>query len=593
MTCEVGQGVEAFAIKYNHSWVISSNKRIGILKPKFAHLNFRVRDSTGCFHLHIAACNDNTELLEYLIMEDIDHSTFTCDNGSTPLHSAIQCKAGSAFIWLLSKMNIFNSVWNFRKLKTLVWYIMHSTFNGTVIQNIDNLHTLNIITKHLLNVSSFNRIDEFDSFNRTIMFYILKYGHVEYLSDLMAERPDETVELLLMRDFFGNSPLTYALRSLLNPTHVIIDVREFMHQRFNDSVDEMLVLSPTEYAIASTSVFMLERNLLTKTDILRALKIIIKKKNFNLARFFIKNVFAYSDVVQTKTLQMFLNHDESALLTLNYLLFINKNILQNNITVQKSVFLCLTCKEMLSRCMNHKLAEKHLLMQHYFKHILEIPSFDVFTELIFNPVLMKRVSSCVDKKGHNLLDIAIMTGNTNLSVWFLKKGWKSTLSITDIMHTTIFGEGTTSELTPLIITEPFYISESNKIMKVSFFNSTILRKQYAESSIYNITELSSTTLKLLQNKVNYKKFTTLTMLYFEKDVFLSELMNNSQLNISVNSICRVNSYNFSLAHLLALSGYTSTLKVLVRLFGRDILNCSNKHKFTPLYMAGVFGMQET
>ncbi|KAH3871896.1 hypothetical protein DPMN_035111 [Dreissena polymorpha] len=49
-----------------------------------------VRDSTGCFHVHIAACNDNTELLEYLIMEDIDHSTFTCDNGSTPLHSAIQ-----------------------------------------------------------------------------------------------------------------------------------------------------------------------------------------------------------------------------------------------------------------------------------------------------------------------------------------------------------------------------------------------------------------------------------------------------------------------------------------------------------------------
>ncbi|KAK3094314.1 hypothetical protein FSP39_000206 [Pinctada imbricata] len=515
------------------------------------------KDSINATPLHYGMCHKHIDVIGFLIFRGFSASAKTL-NGSTPIHSAASC--GSYIIlFLLEERGIVQE--SFELTDNLNRSFMHNLFilvGDQFSRGLSTLHVNQITDNSFMHTyflkSKYIKLHVHlkDKYKRTYMHYAAIFGHVHffdlYMSELLNFDTDQSV-LLQETDEKNNSVVDLLFYSLpfFNTVgfHRDCPLDEMFYKHCN--VNHSLILSPHETCLLYTfQRFHWNHDIFSMTKLQKYIKHAIKQNSLNsivIMKSYTKDRFhAAVEQIMPWILRNIIEYDKTGFMVS---LFFNKSFDFCNRRFEESIL--------------HK-------VMHNDNNKLWVHS-PFYGGSPIRTYLSLHVENCFDKSGYNLLQRAVSGGHQGAIKFLLEK--KVSLSVTTRTGADV--------LSLLIVQSPSF--ERTEFFKNSFYtakqevwnNEGIEKRIFYKNDIKKLKSYDSVGELLLQQP---------------------DIREMAYARLKLNE-CLENSYALSTIHILAAKGLKSIIEYAVTKYGKDILNCRNRHNFTAYFFADIFGHEDT
>ena len=599
LACEKGMGLA-------HLLAYSGTQEMIEHIQKVEKLNFKAT-ALGVSPMHLAACAGNIHFLTNanLLGANLD---VTSNNGSSLYHSAISCRS---YIGLVSMGNLPYKRDNLGM--SLGLYLVKDpkiTPHNHVLEKLKNVIEL-LILEHLIN-SKLNFITERDYRKRNFFHYALRNGYYHLIKYLLNSKPNLSLLLLQQRDEQGNTPITYAINSLKpsrNESDGVYKFPEKCHYtdvfrdtECLDATDLTQLVPPVELSILY--VMMHVENPTIKSAISGELRNIILGSKMYLIAYLFSN----------KTRNMDLRQE--------VLYAINRGPEPYNMLT-----LALLSPETLLNCDTRNTDPPlHALLKHMDALLLalgenKVPFLNMFKSKAAEDFLL----TCIDKNGMSLIERAVNDG----ALLFLKllidicqeRSVNLNADFDKILNNLILLKMNTKshdleierrqKIRQLIVTKSNLqvrnanitlakneTQEGKVLRRINYFNNISSRNFKTEYVILRkampnnepITKFDAEIFKLLKNDDQYLNFEP--MFWIRKDELFETILLSFGGRVDLSKLC-ARKITLSLIHLMAAANMHKGISVLVEKAPFNVLNCTNKHGVTPLYLAKVFRAEAT
>ncbi|XP_045180030.2 uncharacterized protein LOC123539460 [Mercenaria mercenaria] len=569
--CETGLPIVHIAAKFDHVWFGTMLKSYGL------EANWNEKDRKGCFAIHQAACHNRLKMLTYLneiLNKNVNF--LKCQNGSTPLHSAISCTAVSATEVLLLKQKKYLS--ESASMRTSL--LMHAVSRNFGIELAVDTETTERNTAAIFSMLFIDETDlkYVDERGRNILHIAISKGHFYVVSYLYSKYPKLSETLHKEKEINAKRPVLYSIDKLETASNFHVYAELFFNYRaFHTRLN---LMGAKEYAILLSLKFInqdfcnkkiLER--LVQKQCLHAAIHVLTKCNY--------------DHLDGSSLSVVIENDRYGLLTLTYYSILLQKItnfskggIRSNLS--RMIFICVTCEEIIHKCNLHKIALEYLKITKLLSSLNLDMMHNIVLKLLFQHHPSFLLSNCYDAMGFNVLERAIQGGCPHLVEQLLKAGVGSELEKDRLLYMALNSLDYRKEETYFA----YSMATKADLIKLTFIkHSTFLTKFDLDRGYSKMSmDLDKTLLvRLLDSHFEYFAHRNRNL----TDLLIYTLIKAYQTDLRKDQICFPRSRRLSLIHRFAFEGLRNTLALVFKLWGPNVLKCQNTDGFTPLYLYKV------
>ncbi|XP_053391101.1 uncharacterized protein LOC128553926 [Mercenaria mercenaria] len=545
-TCKISNYVEEFRVIGSENLIkeitdisICANgstvAHLLAIYPRELFLIFAVRqhtvdwnspDSSGNYPLHYAAANSNTLFIISMLKLGADIASVQSRNGSTAFHIAAITSSFSSFYALTEKLQKLPSNMNDNDNRSVLHYV--------VLEKSVDLSIAKYLFQILIENFKYD-IHQTDAYGRNVLHYALQFGHWMIVAYIQEHYPQSLKIMLERMDIEDLSPVPFALKRgkyihiLLMPSackyyHI------FNPNCFEDTFIEQ-VFSDWELAL-----LVLMKNMSTNqfnSYIEPFLQTIIVKSTYLTTAVLVYYKTISDDCLQDLVLNCFSEFLHPSPYTLLSIAVYRPHILHR-------------CNKPLSKSPMHLIMNNDYRVSEHFStnHLFfeNANDSDFFMKSLFGNPIDIGLLSCADENGYNIFHYSVMNGNIPAANYLVSKG-------VQIANTKVK------------VVDLFYMTHFANIN----FDLGFMKEDYTK----------------YQNPLSATQ-------RLSSDIFLTELLKMFKDEITLEMMCASGKSSLSLAHILAMCGFQTTLKEAINIFGERILDCENADGFTPVYFALLF-----
>ncbi|XP_069111904.1 uncharacterized protein [Argopecten irradians] len=524
--CPLGAGLE-------HILAIKGRKEMfKRLYSRGLSFNWTMRDDTGNTPLHYAACNNEWQMIVYMIKLGNVNVHESATNGSLPIHSAVLCYASMSYMALHPHYTNTGKPLEDNGGRGLFHYLV---IGSIYKENAINMAYLLMADGYKLNTSTK------DTNSNNYLHYAAEIGNHDLILHLVVGL--KTPSLLLETNKHNKTAIYVAFEQLPYQHEYRICVNcsmldLFIRTRNNTVSDD--ILSKEEIVIYR--IFQIIKDysdIQLKVDFSKYRRLVVEKGNAFL--FFSIIMFQPRPAivpVDKHLLKVFFSATQPSMGMLDIL----------------STFTLDYCEKPFDESLLHRtIRNENNRYWIYWVHGYEF----------VNVIRSKPLSfweTCYDRDGYNILQHAVMGGNFIALKLLIESG----ITLDTPFHKPL--DLVSCALTNADIFEMDHIMSRiwMKYKTSQFITGQTRMHIYLEYNFYSQT-------KNFDNTTSY---------------VLSQLIKTKALQFS--HVCETKSTLLSLVHQAAIKNHLYLLMAMYKGFGKRVLLCRNTYKFTPLYFAKLF-----
>ncbi|XP_053376351.1 uncharacterized protein LOC128547465 [Mercenaria mercenaria] len=510
--------------------------------------DWNTADDEGIYPIHYAARYTNVDFITIVSAKfNLNISTIKCRNGSTAYHITATTPS---FISLSALTNEFRDVIPDVKDENEMGILHYSVLFAKNFKYLTHdyrmfLQTNSLyICKYLVELCKHN-IQRTDVFGRNILHYALINGHFSIIEYIESKYGFEFRQMLSHLDVNNQTPVHYAITNV-----------EAVGQ---DPTNDMII--GAYFAPNSESYFLNQfESCFVKAESCVGLRqaweiaFIFAIRRLSPAEFrsFIEPIL-YQFLIKSRDVSnailIFHKHLTDEIL--------RKHILQSLDTAEQPMVQLLKdiaryrpsvfnhCGQPLKWSPLHYLAlkDKCLLTANVVAQLRMGEKYNNSTWKVFN---------CTDERGFTVFHYAMMRGD-----------FETAFSLLGDME------------------------KSDVVNIVEVIMITILRKQRSYQPCSNIAYTNQNNLFM-----HYTRSMSSPSVQEEDDKLISSFIRKYRDVLQPTNFCKNNSKTLSVVHYLFTCEMKNTLKTVVEIYGREILNCMNSDQFTPRYIGKLFDYKD-
>ncbi|XP_069107750.1 uncharacterized protein [Argopecten irradians] len=522
--CPLGAGVEHFLAMYGRIELFLYLKYHGI------SFDWTQRDEVGNTPFHYAACNNTWRMIQYMIIVEKVDIYVSARNGSLPIHSAVICNAIMSYVALRQFYAESNKELIDNEGRGLFHYLALAT---KFAKDVDQISLMFIIKNNTFMIKTSVK----DANYSTYLHYAAAEGHYNilmYRSDISLLLETNNMNKNVIDVAFDNLPHNGEYRTCVGCSLVDLWTRQLKFE-----YDK--VLSKEEMVIYRIfQVIHVYPETQRRVDFHKYHTLAVMKGN----AFILLSIILFQPRPQD--------------------FLIDKHLLRTFFSTERPPIgmLYLLSQYTVSYCdqsFEDSLLHKTIRNENNKYWIYWVYGDEFVIVLRQKPAAFW--DSCYDSDGANLLQHAVMGGNS-LAVRFL----------IDYGMTFIWPPPHSVDLISLGVSHakiyPINKIRSRAWMKyvthTYFYDQIISDRDIFENNFYSSTQnFDKATLYVLSNVLKLG-------------------------NMTLSDVCKTHSKQLSLVHRFAIKGHVLVLEALHEAFGKNVLQCKNVYKFTPLYFAKLF-----
>ena len=558
--------------------------------------------------LHLAACSGNIIFLHAAHKLGADFE-ITSKNGSTPYHSAVSCHSYIG-LYVFGKLPYVRDNLDMSLGLYLVKDLKIPTLNGSADVERDTMDIY--ILQHLINRSA-EFLTNRDSIKRNFFHYALRNGHYHLAQYLLNIRPKLSSKLLLQKDEQGNTPIEHAINGLDGSRNEMPKIYNlplkcsyieiFRSQDCLDTNDLKLLMTSSELSLLYVMMYIKD-NQVRSVFASHFGKIILSSKMY-LVPYFLLWIADKNKVADLKDEVMYaIERDPEPYNILSVVLIRPK--------------LLVHCDRRFSD------PPLHALAKYMDKILLRLghDDSDLLLRVMFQTKERQQVFlKCLDRKQNNVIERAVekraVLFVSRLMDIFRKQLLSSSTDFNKLLREIIYLNLNTKShrneidrrqaIRENVLNKSFGVIRKKSTVSAEAEKQIILVKkrvytisnQYYDTVVISakerlkIPDLEEYGTDMIQNMLNVDNYLKYEDIFWKrKDELVKHILVNFSSLIDLNTLCSER-VTFSLIHFVAAGDMHKTMSVLLNKAPSKVLNCTNKHGATPLYLANVFQAEAT
>ncbi|XP_060604423.1 uncharacterized protein LOC132757226, partial [Ruditapes philippinarum] len=497
-------------------------------------------DEEGIYPIHIAARDANIEVIDFAIKYlRLDISSIKCKNGSTAYHIAAITPSPQSLSRLTDKFAIvipdIKDINERGFLHHTCLFDQHSQRYSLNHVNVMNFQTSSLLCFQYFVILCNINMKSTDVFGRNILHYALVNGHFSIIEYITINYPLEFRKLLNQKDVNAKTSVQYALAEV---------------NAIRETQNEVVVMA--HFSLQSHLTFLNQY----KSCLSKEPPCIILKKAWEISLMFtirelrweefqtVIEPFLYLFLIKSGNVFNFIwtfhTQITDEVLGAHIIKSMDENIQPSADTLKEIAWYRPTvfnkCGLPFKRSPLHYIALKgrcvlidNVLLQLHIEEKYNNSSTNVF--------------NCADENGRFAFHYTVMKGELEKALRQLNHMWNvSNEMIVDAILITIL--------------------HAHKSYEVC----------WSKNIFWNLGKENDDELK--------------------NDMLLSDAVGKYKDILQITDFCKNNSKRLSVVHLLSVSVMKNTIKTLVEIYGRDILNCMTTDRITPMYLLKLFSPEE-